>query len=58
MEWLIAHPEDAAAGAAAAGAAASSDGDEQQLAQALAASLKTGEPSQDTAVSDLQPSFP
>ena len=48
MEWLIAHPEDpgGAGGAAASGAAAASEGEEQQLAQALAASLKAGEPSQ------------
>lgn len=55
MEWLIAHPEDpaAAAGAAGAAAAASAEGDEAQLAQALAASLKSGEPSKDAAVSSL-----
>ena len=53
MEWLIAHPEDPAAAAGAAGAApaASAEGDEAQLAQALAASLNSGEPSKDTAVS-------
>ena len=51
MEWLIAHPEDStAAGRGASGTAASADGDEQQLAQALAASLKAGEPSKDATV--------
>ncbi|KAK9866343.1 hypothetical protein WJX84_006185 [Apatococcus fuscideae] len=56
MEWLIAHPEDpaAAGGAADAAAAASAEGDEAQLAQALAASLKAGELSKNAAEEDAQ----
>ena len=52
MEWLFAHPEEptAAAASAANAAPASSEGDEQQLAQALAASLHAGDPSKDAPV--------
>ena len=60
MEWLIAHPEDPAAAGTGAGAAATApaEGDEAQLAQALAASLKAGEPSEDVAVSPVCPMVP